>query len=173
MEDPYTGQRDSQNTGHKAHLGLITNQYPAATLETWHRTLCHRTLDSSGVNSIASRLTSAKKAFSPDGQSPLPDQERAVFGSGPPGSPVPSWTFICCTWCTRTPPFPSTASDTLVAAPPPPRGFSLYPPPYPFVYWPPAYYSLRLRASGDHLVYPHTSGDLDLSASIRICPLPS
>jgi len=85
---------------------------------------------------------------------------------------VPSLPFISCVWCTRTPHIPSTASDALVAAPPPPCASPLYPPPYPLVYWPPAY-SLRLRASGDHLCYPHTSGDLDLSASIRFRPLPS
>lgn len=60
MEDPYTGQRDSRNTGHKSLLGLITNQSPATTLETWHRRLCHRTLDSSGVNYIASRVIDIK-----------------------------------------------------------------------------------------------------------------
>jgi len=80
--------------------------------------------------------------------------------------------FISCVWCTRTPHFPSTASDALVAAPPPPRVSPLYPPPYPLVYWPPAY-SLRLRVSGDYPCYPHTSGDRDLSASICFRPLSS
>ena len=80
--------------------------------------------------------------------------------------------FISCVWCTRTPHFPSTASDVLVAALPTPGDSPLYPPPYPLVYWPPAY-SLRLRASGHHLCYAHTSGDLDLSASISFRPLQS
>jgi len=92
--------------------------------------------------------------------------------SAPPGSPVPSLPFISCIWCTRTPHFPSIASNALVAAPPPPRASPLYRLPYPLVYWPPAY-SLALRASGDHLCYPPTTGDLDLTASIRFRPLPS
>jgi len=37
--------------------------------------------------------------------------------------------FISCVWCTRTPHFPSTASDALVAAPPPPHASPLYPHP--------------------------------------------
>ena len=116
--------------------------------------------------------TSAKQPCSPDGQSLLPDEERPLLESDPPGSPVPSLPFISCVRFTRTDHFPSIASATLVVAPPPPCASPLYLPPYPLVYGPPAY-SLRLRASGDHLCYPHTSGDLDLSASIHFCPLPS
>ena len=89
-----------------------------------------------------------------------------------PHLPCLLFSFISCVWCTRTPHFPSTWSDALVAAPLRPRASPLYLPPYPLVYWPPAY-SLQLRASGDHLCYPDTSGDLDLSASIRFRPLPS
>jgi len=70
------------------------------------------------------------------------------------------------------PTFPPQRPTRLLRPHPPPRASPLYPPAYPLVYWPPAY-SLRLRASGDHLCYPHTSGDLDLFASIRFCPLPS
>ena len=79
---------------------------------------------------------------------------------------------ISCVCCTRTPHFPSTVSNLLVAAPPPPHASPLYLPPYPLGYWSPAY-SLRLRASGDYIFYPHTSGNLDLAASLRFRPLPS
>jgi len=60
IEKASTGQRDLRITGHEAHLGLITNQSPATTLETWHHRLCHRTLDTSGVNYIASRVLDMK-----------------------------------------------------------------------------------------------------------------
>ena len=70
------------------------------------------------------------------------------------------------------PTFPPQRPTRLLRPHTPPRASPLYSPPYPLIYWPPAY-SLRLRASGDHLCYPHTSGDLDLSASIRFRPLPS
>ena len=44
----------------EAHLGLITNQSPAATMETWHRRLCHRTLDKSAVKFISERVKEMK-----------------------------------------------------------------------------------------------------------------
>jgi len=119
---------------------------------------------------IFNTRTSAKKAFSPDGQSTLPDEQGPLCASGPPRSPVPSLPLISCVWSTRTPHCPSTASEALVAAPPHHCASPLYLPHYPLVYWPPAY-SLWLPASSSHLCYSPTSGDRDLSASIPFCPL--
>ena len=54
MEVPVAG--DSLSTNH-ANLGLSTNQSSTATLETWHRRLCHRTLDSSTIHRLASKVS--------------------------------------------------------------------------------------------------------------------
>jgi len=89
-----------------------------------------------------------------------------------PDLPCPLLPFLSCVWCTRMPHFPSRVSDALVPAPPPRHASPLYLPPYALLYLPPAC-SLHLRASGDHHWYPHTSGDLDLSSSIRFRPMRS
>ena len=39
-----------------ANLGVMTNQSPTATLATWHRRLCHRTLDTGSVKYLASKV---------------------------------------------------------------------------------------------------------------------
>ena len=39
-----------------AHLGLSTNQSPIATMDIWHRRLCHRTLDETAIRYIASKV---------------------------------------------------------------------------------------------------------------------
>ena len=44
----------------EANLGLTTNQSPIASLETWHRRLCHRTLDEASVRYISSRVENMK-----------------------------------------------------------------------------------------------------------------
>jgi len=49
-------QSYEENTPNQANLGLATNQSPSATLETWHRRLCYRTLDSPAVNYISSKV---------------------------------------------------------------------------------------------------------------------
>jgi len=54
MENPVV--RESPSTNH-ANLGLSTNQSSTATLETWHRRLCHRTLDSSTIHRLASKVS--------------------------------------------------------------------------------------------------------------------
>ena len=45
-----------------ASLGLATNQSPLASLETWHRRLGHRTLDTTSVKYIASKVTDMRVA---------------------------------------------------------------------------------------------------------------
>jgi len=40
----------------EANLGLMTNQSPRATLEVWHKRLCHRTLDEASVKYIGSKV---------------------------------------------------------------------------------------------------------------------
>ena len=49
---PPTIESNSQN---RANLGLATNQSPNATLETWHRRLCHRTLDTTTLRYLSSK----------------------------------------------------------------------------------------------------------------------
>ena len=44
------------DTLNMASLGLATNQSPLATLETWHWRLGHRTLDTTSVKYIASKV---------------------------------------------------------------------------------------------------------------------
>ena len=46
-----------EDTLDMASQGLATNLSPLATLETWHRRLGHRTLDTSSVKYIASKVT--------------------------------------------------------------------------------------------------------------------
>jgi len=41
----------------QANLGLGTNQSPEAMLETWHRRICHRTLDNHNVQYISDKVT--------------------------------------------------------------------------------------------------------------------
>ena len=48
--------RRTQNEIDEANLGLTTNQSPSASLEVWHRRLCHRTLDDTSVKYIMSRV---------------------------------------------------------------------------------------------------------------------
>lgn len=38
-----------------ANIGLTTNRSPSATMDIWHRRLCHRTLDNTRVNYITTR----------------------------------------------------------------------------------------------------------------------
>ena len=40
----------------EANLGLATNESPSASLETWHRKLCHRTLDDAAVRYISAKV---------------------------------------------------------------------------------------------------------------------
>jgi len=53
----------------EAHLGLLTNQSPVATLDTCHRRLCHRTLDRSAVKYISERVTNMKVSSETNGSS--------------------------------------------------------------------------------------------------------
>ena len=39
-----------------ANIGLTTNRSPSATMQIWHRRLCHRTLDNTTVNYISTRV---------------------------------------------------------------------------------------------------------------------
>jgi len=48
-----TIESDPANT---ANLGLATNQSPRATLETWHRRLCHRTLDKNTARYLSTKV---------------------------------------------------------------------------------------------------------------------
>jgi len=41
----------------EANLGLITNQSPLASIDIWHRRLCHRTLDETPIRYITSKVT--------------------------------------------------------------------------------------------------------------------
>ena len=45
------------NLPNHAHLGLATNGTASATLETWHRRLCHRTLDTTTVHYLSSKVS--------------------------------------------------------------------------------------------------------------------
>lgn len=53
----------------EAHLGLMTNQSPVATRDTWHRWLRHRTLDGSVVKYISERVTDMKVRRETNGSS--------------------------------------------------------------------------------------------------------
>ena len=44
------------NLANGTNLGLVTNQSPSATLETWHRRLCHRTLDSGTIHYLSWKI---------------------------------------------------------------------------------------------------------------------
>ena len=46
----------SEHPGEEANLGLIAHQSPSASLETWHRRLCHRTLDEVSVRYISNKV---------------------------------------------------------------------------------------------------------------------
>jgi len=50
---PSTTESNPANSG---NLGLSTNQSSSATLEKWHRRLCHRTLDRSTIQYLASKV---------------------------------------------------------------------------------------------------------------------
>ena len=45
------------NPANSANFGLATNQSSGATVETWHRRLCHRTLDSTTIQYLSSKVT--------------------------------------------------------------------------------------------------------------------
>lgn len=51
---------ESKHNGVEANLGLITNQYSIASLETWHQQLCNRTLDEASVQYISSKVENMK-----------------------------------------------------------------------------------------------------------------
>jgi len=56
-----TGRNSSEDRSrNEAHLALMTNQSPVATLDTWHRRLCHRRLDGFAVKYISERVTDMK-----------------------------------------------------------------------------------------------------------------
>ena len=52
--------------GDIANLGLTTNQSSAATLEIWHRRLCHRTLDPPTVQYLASKVSGMEVSKTPE-----------------------------------------------------------------------------------------------------------
>jgi len=54
------GQNGNHPPGPQANLGLTTNQSSSATLGTWHRRLCHRTLDTASVRYISGKVTDMK-----------------------------------------------------------------------------------------------------------------
>ena len=45
------------NPANSVNLGLATYQSPGATLDTWHRRLCHRTLDNKTIQYILSKVS--------------------------------------------------------------------------------------------------------------------
>lgn len=47
---------NNQNPPNQINLGLSTNQSPSATRDTWHRRLCHRTLNDTTLKYIATRV---------------------------------------------------------------------------------------------------------------------
>ena len=55
-----TLETQSKHSRVEANLGLITNQSLIASLEKWHRRLCHRTLDAASVRYISSKVESMK-----------------------------------------------------------------------------------------------------------------
>ena len=48
---------NSQHLPNLVNLGLTTNQSSSASLDTWHRRLCHRTLNDTALSYISARVT--------------------------------------------------------------------------------------------------------------------